>query len=125
MHATEREAASMYARACMAWYGRRAQKVVKDEINRLKAAIRRWKHRRPQHVAAGRHLPIPTVDHSLCLGARSPIGLQLGCAGFDVEPSCPDAHLGSPVAACLLLSSAPTRWRSTAVAKRQSCERIG
>jgi hypothetical protein len=44
---TELEAASMYARACRAWYGRRAQKVVKDEIKRLKAAndssgVRMW-----------------------------------------------------------------------------------
>jgi|HubBroStandDraft_4_1064222.scaffolds.fasta_scaffold1809806_1 hypothetical protein len=37
MHVTESEAASMYARACRAWYGRRAQKVVKDEIKRLRA----------------------------------------------------------------------------------------
>jgi hypothetical protein len=37
MHVTELEAASMYARACRAWYGRRAQKVVKDEIKRLRA----------------------------------------------------------------------------------------
>jgi hypothetical protein len=36
MHVTELEAASMYARACRAWYGRRAQKVVKDEIKRLR-----------------------------------------------------------------------------------------
>ena len=47
MHVTEREAASMYARACKPWYGRRAQKVVKDEIKRLKAVkdesgVRMW-----------------------------------------------------------------------------------
>jgi hypothetical protein len=47
MHVTESEAASMYARACRAWYGRRAQKVVKDEIKRLDAAndksgVRMW-----------------------------------------------------------------------------------
>jgi hypothetical protein len=47
MRVTEREAASIYARACKAWYGRRAQRVVKDEIRRLKAAndesgVRMW-----------------------------------------------------------------------------------
>jgi hypothetical protein len=36
MHVTESEAASMYARACRAWYGRRAQKVAKAEIKRLR-----------------------------------------------------------------------------------------
>jgi hypothetical protein len=30
---TEREAASMYARACRAWYGRRAPRVIKEKIN--------------------------------------------------------------------------------------------
>ena len=47
MQVTELEAASMYARACRAWYGWRAQKVVKGEIKRLKAAndgsgVRMW-----------------------------------------------------------------------------------
>jgi hypothetical protein len=47
MDVTEREAASMYARACRAWYGRRAQKVVKDTIKQLRAAndesgVRMW-----------------------------------------------------------------------------------
>jgi hypothetical protein len=30
MHVTEREAASMYARACRAWYGQRAPRIIKD-----------------------------------------------------------------------------------------------
>jgi hypothetical protein len=34
---TEREAASMYARACRAWYGRRAPRVIKETINQLRA----------------------------------------------------------------------------------------
>jgi hypothetical protein len=47
MRVTEQEAASMYARACRAWYGRRASKVVKDTIKRLRAAndesgVRMW-----------------------------------------------------------------------------------
>jgi hypothetical protein len=47
MDVTERQAASMYARACRAWYGRRAQRVVKDTIKQLRAAndesgVRMW-----------------------------------------------------------------------------------
>jgi hypothetical protein len=38
MRVTEREAASMYARACRAWYGRRAPRVVKETIEQLRAA---------------------------------------------------------------------------------------
>jgi hypothetical protein len=34
---TEREAASMYARACRAWYGRRTPRVIKETINQLRA----------------------------------------------------------------------------------------
>jgi hypothetical protein len=37
MDVTELEAASMYARACRAWYGRRAPRVVKDTIKQLRA----------------------------------------------------------------------------------------
>jgi hypothetical protein len=44
---TEEQAASMYARACRAWYGRRAPKVVNDTLKRLRAAndesgVRMW-----------------------------------------------------------------------------------
>jgi hypothetical protein len=44
---TERQAASMYARACRAWYGRRAPRVVKDTIRQLHAkndaaGVRMW-----------------------------------------------------------------------------------
>jgi hypothetical protein len=47
MHVTERQAASMYARACRAWYGPRASRVVKDKIKQLRAlndeaGIRMW-----------------------------------------------------------------------------------
>jgi hypothetical protein len=47
MRVTEHQAASMYARACRAWYGRRAPRVVKDTIKRLRAAndesgVRMW-----------------------------------------------------------------------------------
>jgi hypothetical protein len=47
MDVTEREAASMYARACRAWYGRRAPQVVKDTIKQLRAkndeaGVRMW-----------------------------------------------------------------------------------
>jgi hypothetical protein len=47
MHVTERQAASMYARACRAWYGPRAPRVVKDTIKQLRAAndeagVRMW-----------------------------------------------------------------------------------
>jgi hypothetical protein len=47
MRVTEHQAASMYARACRAWYGRRAPRVVKDTIKQLRAAndesgVRMW-----------------------------------------------------------------------------------
>jgi hypothetical protein len=47
MRVTERQAASMYARACRAWYGRRAGRVVKDTIKQLRnandeAGVRMW-----------------------------------------------------------------------------------
>ena len=47
MRVTEREAASMYARACRAWYGRLAPRVVKETIEQLRAAndesgVRMW-----------------------------------------------------------------------------------
>jgi hypothetical protein len=47
MHVTERQATSMYARACRAWYGRRAPRVVKNRIKQLRAAndeagVRMW-----------------------------------------------------------------------------------
>jgi hypothetical protein len=38
MCVTERQAATMYARACRAWYGRRAPHVIKDAIKQLRAA---------------------------------------------------------------------------------------
>jgi hypothetical protein len=47
---------------------------------------------RPQHVAAGGEASVPAIDDELCLKARSAVRLQLGGTGFDVEPSCPDAH---------------------------------
>jgi hypothetical protein len=47
MRVTEEQAASMYARVCRAWYGRRAPQVVKDTIRRLRASndesgVRMW-----------------------------------------------------------------------------------
>jgi hypothetical protein len=47
MDIAERDAASMYARACRAWYGRRAERVVKDTIKQLRTAddqagVRMW-----------------------------------------------------------------------------------
>jgi hypothetical protein len=63
---TERQAASMYARACRAWYGRRAPRVVKETINQLRAnndesGVRIWSlvaetlpDTRTQHHIAGR-----------------------------------------------------------------------
>jgi hypothetical protein len=47
MRVTEQQAASMYARACRAWYGQRAPRVIKDTIKRLRAAndesgVRMW-----------------------------------------------------------------------------------
>ena len=47
MVVTDRDAASMYARACRAWYGRRAPRVVKDTIRQLRAkndaaGVRMW-----------------------------------------------------------------------------------
>jgi hypothetical protein len=47
MRVSEQQAASMYAGACRAWYGRRAPKVVKDTLKRLRAAndqsgVRMW-----------------------------------------------------------------------------------
>jgi hypothetical protein len=47
MSVPERQAASMYARACRAWYGRRAPHVIKDTIKQLRAAndvsgVRMW-----------------------------------------------------------------------------------
>jgi hypothetical protein len=47
---------------------------------------------RPQHVAAGGEASVPAIDDELCLKARRAVRLQLGGTGFDVEPSCPDAH---------------------------------
>jgi hypothetical protein len=52
----------------------------------------------PQHVAAGGQAPISTIDNELCLKARGAIRLQLGGAGLDVEPSCPDTHRASIMA---------------------------
>jgi hypothetical protein len=39
----------------------------------------------------------------LCFGARGTISLELGGAGLDVEPSCPDAHRASiePLSYCI------------------------
>jgi hypothetical protein len=63
---TEREAASMYARACRAWYGRRAPRVIKETIEQLRAkngesSVRIWTlvaealpDTRAHHPAAGR-----------------------------------------------------------------------
>jgi hypothetical protein len=47
MRVTDRQAASMYARACRAWYGRPAPRVVNDTIKQLRAAndesgVRMW-----------------------------------------------------------------------------------
>jgi hypothetical protein len=50
---------------------------------------------RPQHVTSGRQPPIPAIDHGLGFGARSPVGSELGRAGFDVWSACPDAHPAS------------------------------
>jgi hypothetical protein len=36
MHVSRSDAAVIYARACRAWYGKRALKVVTDQIRRLK-----------------------------------------------------------------------------------------
>jgi hypothetical protein len=46
MHVTEREAASIYARACRAWYGR-APRIIKETIKQLHAendetGVRMW-----------------------------------------------------------------------------------
>jgi hypothetical protein len=38
MHATRDEAAAIYARACRAWYGKRAPRVVKRRIDELRRA---------------------------------------------------------------------------------------
>jgi hypothetical protein len=38
MHATRDEAATIYARACRAWYGKRAPRVVKKRIDELRRA---------------------------------------------------------------------------------------
>jgi hypothetical protein len=50
---------------------------------------------RPQHVSTPRQLIVPTLDHSLRLGARGAVGLQLCGASFDVEASCPNTHRAS------------------------------
>jgi hypothetical protein len=47
MRVTEQQAASMYARACRAWYGRRAPRIVRDTIKQFRAAndesgVRMW-----------------------------------------------------------------------------------
>jgi hypothetical protein len=48
--------------------------------------------RRPQHVAAGGKLLVPTLDDALCLGARGGIGnLPLGSCG-NVEAPRAHAH---------------------------------
>ena len=35
MHVTIDDAAAIYARACRAWYGNRAKRMVKDRVNQL------------------------------------------------------------------------------------------
>jgi hypothetical protein len=44
MEFTIEDAAVMYARACRAWYGRRAPRIVKDRIEELRRAgdVRAW-----------------------------------------------------------------------------------
>jgi hypothetical protein len=47
MEFTSEDAAVMYARACRAWYGRRAPRIVKDRIEELRRAgdddgVRAW-----------------------------------------------------------------------------------
>jgi hypothetical protein len=47
MEFTSEDAAVMYARACRAWYGRRAPRIVKDKIEELRRAgdhhgVRAW-----------------------------------------------------------------------------------
>jgi hypothetical protein len=49
--------------------------------------------RRPEHVPAGGKSPIPAVDHGLRFGVCGPIGPELCSAGFDVGPTCPNAHV--------------------------------
>jgi hypothetical protein len=43
---------------------------------------------RPQHVRPGDQVPIPGGSMR-----RGPVRLQLGGAGLDVEPSCPNRHM--------------------------------
>ena len=57
MHITEDDAAHMYARACRAWYGRRAKHEVNKRIKELQlagdeAGVRIWK-RVADHPAGG------------------------------------------------------------------------
>jgi len=47
MHITEQEAAAIYARACLAWYGSRAPAVVAERIKHLRRkadlkGVRAW-----------------------------------------------------------------------------------
>ena len=62
MHITQDDAALIYARVCLAWYGRRALRVVADKVNELKrrgdtSGVAAW-----SKVAAALAHPAPRVD---------------------------------------------------------------
>jgi hypothetical protein len=94
---TEREAAAMYARACRAWYGRRALRVIKETIKQLRAkndesGVRIWTlvaealpDTRAQHPVAGRPQMFEWTpwsagrrDRKATCGASSPFGFDSG-----------------------------------------------
>jgi hypothetical protein len=65
MHFTEEDAAVMYARACHAWYGRSAPRVVKKKIKELEKAkdepgVRIWS-RVAEHVSRLQIGGVPTT----------------------------------------------------------------
>ena len=65
MHFTEEDAAVMYARACHAWYGRSAPRVVKKKIKELEKAkdepgVRVWS-RVAEHVSRLQRGGVPTT----------------------------------------------------------------
>jgi hypothetical protein len=65
MDFTDEDAAVMYARACHAWYGRDATRVVKKKIKQLEQAsdepgVRIW-NRVGEHVSRLRKVGAPTA----------------------------------------------------------------
>jgi hypothetical protein len=71
------------------WVPHPGQKTSSHGVPATSAARMVGDHSMSRPVARRR---FPAIDDELCLKARSAVRLQLGGTGFNVEPSCPDAH---------------------------------